>query len=129
MPFRLRDGRQLIFTPFLRVYRYRYQTHLHKPTYTSLSSEITTKRKNCRTRKPFIYTSSPPRFPRLLSVGLAVRVPVVHVLAVRTRMGEPLQALAALERLLAAVQTLVLGQMVLVLEGFRTLVALVRPLT
>lgn len=63
-----------------------------------------------------------------IPVRLAVRVAVVHVLAVRARVGEPLQALAALEGLLAAVQALVLRQVVLVLERFRTLEAFVGTL-
>ena len=53
---------------------------------------------------------------------------MVHVLAVGTRVREPLQAFHALKRLLSAVKTLVLGQMVLVLEGLRALVALVGTL-
>lgn len=66
---------------------------------------------------------------RLVPVGLADGEPVVHVLAVRARVGELFVALAALERLLARVQPLVLGQVVLVLERLRTLHALVRTLT
>lgn len=62
-------------------------------------------------------------------VGLAVRVAVVHVLAVRSGVREPLQALAALEWFLAAVQALVLRQVVFVLEGLWTLDALVGALT
>lgn len=61
-------------------------------------------------------------------VGLAVRVAVVHVLAVRTGVGESLQTLAALERLLAAVQPLVFRQVVLVFERLRTFDALVGTL-
>lgn len=62
-------------------------------------------------------------------VGFAVRVAVVHVLAVGTGMGEPLQTFAALEWFLAAVQPLVLREVVLVLEGLWTLDALVGTLT
>ena len=65
----------------------------------------------------------------LLSVRLAVGVTVVHVLAVRTRMGEALQALGALEGLLAAMEALVFREVVFVLEGLRALVALVWALT
>lgn len=65
----------------------------------------------------------------LFSVGLAVRVAVVHVLAVGARVREAFEALTALERLLAAVQPFVFGQVVLVLERFGALVAFVRPLT
>lgn len=63
-----------------------------------------------------------------IPVRLAVRVAMVHVLAVRARVGEPLQALATLEGLLAAVQALVLRQVVLVLERLRTLEAFVGTL-
>lgn len=64
----------------------------------------------------------------VLSVGLAIAEPVVHVLTVRARMGEALQALRALEGFLATVQTLVLRQVMLVLERLVAHVALVRPL-
>ena len=46
---------------------------------------------------------------------------MVHVLAVGAGVGEPLQTLLALERLFAAMQPLVFGQVVLVLEGVQTL--------
>lgn len=65
----------------------------------------------------------------LLSVGLAVGVSVIHVLTVGARMGESLETLGTLEGLLATVESLVLRQMVLVLEGLRTLGTLVRSLT
>lgn len=61
----------------------------------------------------------------LFPVGFADCEPVVHVLAVRTGVRELLEALAALEGLLAGVQPLVFGQVVLVLECFWTLQALV----
>lgn len=64
----------------------------------------------------------------LIPVRLAVRVSVVHVLTVGSRVREALKAFGALERFLAAVQSLVLRQMVLVLERFRTVDALVRTL-
>jgi len=48
---------------------------------------------------------------------------VVHVLAVGAAVREALAALAARERLLARVQPLVLGQVVLVLEGLVARVA------
>lgn len=54
---------------------------------------------------------------------------MVHVLAVAARVREALQALGALKWLLAAVQTLVLREVVLVLEGLWTLYALVGSLT
>jgi hypothetical protein len=54
---------------------------------------------------------------------------VVHVLAVRTRVREAFEALGTLERLFAAVQPLVLRQVVLVLERLVAHVALVRSLT
>ena len=54
---------------------------------------------------------------------------MIHVLTVGARMGEALETLLALERLLAAVQALVLRQVVLVLESFGAHVALVGPLT
>lgn len=54
---------------------------------------------------------------------------MVHVLAVAARVGEALQALGALEGLLAGVQTLVLRQVVLVLEGLGAVHALIGTLT
>lgn len=63
-----------------------------------------------------------------IPVRLAVRVAVVHVLAVRARVGEPLQALAALEGLFAGVEPLVFRQVVLVLERLRTFEAFVGAL-
>lgn len=45
---------------------------------------------------------------RLLSVRFAVRVTMVHVLAIGTRMREPFETFTALERLFAAVKALVL---------------------
>lgn len=65
----------------------------------------------------------------LLPIGLADSEPVVHVLAVGAGVRELLEALAALEGLLAGVQPLVLGQVVLVLERFWALQALVWSLT
>lgn len=54
---------------------------------------------------------------------------MVHVLAVAARVGEAFQALDALEGLLAAMQALVLRQVVLVLEGLGAVHALVGSLT
>lgn len=54
---------------------------------------------------------------------------MVHVLAVRTAVGEALQTLKTLERLLAGVESLVLSQVVLVLEGLEAYVTLVGSLT
>ena len=54
---------------------------------------------------------------------------MVHVLAVGARVREALETLLTLERLLAAVQPFVFGQVVLVLERFRAHLALVRSLT
>ena len=54
---------------------------------------------------------------------------MIHMLAVRTRMREALETLLALEGLLAAVQTLVLRQVMLVFECLGTHVALVGTLT
>lgn len=51
------------------------------------------------------------------------------MLTVRTRVREAFEALDTLERLLAAVQPLVLRQVVLVLERLVAHVALVRSLT
>ena len=51
------------------------------------------------------------------------------MLAVGTRVGEALQTLLALVGLLTAVQTLVLRQMVLVLEGLGAVFTFVRPHT
>lgn len=64
----------------------------------------------------------------LFSVGLAVRVTVVHVLAVGAGVREALEALGALEGLFAAVQPLVFSQMMLVLERSWTLHAFIWPL-
>lgn len=54
---------------------------------------------------------------------------MIHMLAVRTRMREALETLLALEGLLAAVQTLVLRQVMLVFESLGAHVALVGTLT
>lgn len=48
----------------------------------------------------------------------AVVVAMVHVLGEGARVGEPFPALPALKRLLPAVKTLVLGQVVFVLKRF-----------
>lgn len=64
----------------------------------------------------------------LFSIRLAVRVTMIHVLAVGAGVREALEALGALEGLFAAVQSLVFGQMVLVLERPWALHAFVRPL-
>lgn len=53
---------------------------------------------------------------------------MVHVLAVGAGVGEALEALGALEGLLAAVQSLVFRQVMLVLKCFRALLTLMRPL-
>lgn len=66
---------------------------------------------------------------RLVPVGLAYREPVVHVLAVGAGVGELLEALEALEGLLAGVQSLVLRQVVLMLESLWAHLAFVRSLT
>lgn len=66
---------------------------------------------------------------KLISVRFAVRIAVVHVLAVRSGVRETFQAFAALKWLLAAVQTLVFSQMVFVFERFRTFEAFVGTLT
>lgn len=54
---------------------------------------------------------------------------MVHVLAVGARVGKAFETLLALERLLSAVQSLVLRQVVLVFECLGTHVTLVRALT
>lgn len=54
---------------------------------------------------------------------------MVHVLAIAARVGEAFQALGALEGLLPRVQTLVLRQVVLVLERLGTVHALIGTLT
>lgn len=54
---------------------------------------------------------------------------MVHVLAVGTRVRESLETFATLEWFLAAVQPLVLRQVVFVFEGLWTLDALVGTLT
>ena len=64
----------------------------------------------------------------LFPVWFAVGKPVINVLAVASRVGEPLEALRTLERLLAGVETSVLRQMVLVLKGLVTISALVGAL-
>ena len=53
---------------------------------------------------------------------------MVDVLAVGAGVGEALEALGALEGLLAGVEPAVLGEVVLVLEGLVAVGALVRPL-
>ena len=53
---------------------------------------------------------------------------MVHVLAVRARVGEALEALEALVGLLAAVQSFVFHQVMLMLECSRAFLTLVRPL-
>ena len=63
----------------------------------------------------------------LLLVRPTVLVAVVHVLAVGARMRESFATLAALKRLLASVQPLVLSEVMLVLEGFVARVAHERP--
>ena len=60
--------------------------------------------------------------------GLAVGEPVVDVLAVGAGVGEALEALGALEGLLAGVEPAVLGEVVLVLERLVAVRALVRTL-
>lgn len=57
---------------------------------------------------------------RLIPVGLADGEPVVHVLTVGARVRELLEALAALERLLASVEPLVFRQVMFVFECLRT---------
>ena len=52
-------------------------------------------------------------------------VPVVYVLTVGAAMGEPLLAFRALERLLAAVEPSVLGEVVFVFESLLTIGAFV----
>lgn len=54
---------------------------------------------------------------------------MVHVLTVAARVGEAFQALGALEGLLAGMQTLVLRQMMLVLECLGAVHALIGSLT
>lgn len=66
---------------------------------------------------------------QLLSVRLAVRVPVVHVLGIRARVREAFQTLGALEWFFPGVQTFVLGQVVFVFERFAAHVTFVRSLT
>jgi hypothetical protein len=46
---------------------------------------------------------------QLISIRFAVAIPVVHVLGIRSRMGEALQALTTLEGFLARMETFVLG--------------------
>lgn len=65
----------------------------------------------------------------LFSVRFAIRVPVVHVLAIGARMRKALEALGTLEGLFATVQAFVLSQVMLVLERLRALLALVGPLS
>lgn len=65
----------------------------------------------------------------LFPIRFAVRVPMVHVLTERTRMREFLQTFLALEWLLAGMQSLVFGQMVLVFKCFWTILTFVWTLT
>lgn len=64
----------------------------------------------------------------LFSVGLTVRITMIHVLAVGAGVREALEALGALEGLFAAVQTLMFSQVMLVLERSWTLHTFVGPL-
>lgn len=57
----------------------------------------------------FVVVLLPALHHQLISVRLAVAVSVVHVLRVRAGVREPLQALAALKRLLSRMQSLVFG--------------------
>lgn len=54
---------------------------------------------------------------------------MIHVLTVRTRMRKSLQTFCALEWFFAGMQSLVFGQMMLVFECFRTILAFVWTLT
>lgn len=62
-------------------------------------------------------------------VRFAVVESVIHVLAVGSGVREALETLFALEWFFAAVQALVFGQVVFVLEGLAAQFALVRSLT
>lgn len=64
----------------------------------------------------------------LFSVGLAVRITMIHVLAIGAGVREALEALGTLEGLFAAVQSFVFSQMMLVLERSWTLQTFVGPL-
>lgn len=64
----------------------------------------------------------------LFSIGLAVRITMIHVLAIGAGVREALEALGALEGLFAAVQPFVFSQMMLVLERSWTLRTFVGPL-
>ncbi|KYN33792.1 hypothetical protein ALC56_11868 [Trachymyrmex septentrionalis] len=64
----------------------------------------------------------------LFSVRFAIRITMIHVLAVGAGVREALEALGALEGLFAAVQPLVFSQMMLVLERSWTLHTFVGPL-
>lgn len=55
-------------------------------------------------------------------------LPVIHVLAVRARVGEALVTLWTLVRLFSTVESPVLHQVMFVLESLVTSVALMRPL-
>lgn len=57
----------------------------------------------------FVVVFLPALHHQLISVRLAVAVSVVHVLRVRAGVRESLQAFSALERLLARMQSFVLG--------------------
>ena len=64
----------------------------------------------------------------LFPVGLAIGESVVDVLAVGAGVGESLEAFGTLEGLLARVQALMLGQVMLVLESLVTIGAFVGTL-
>lgn len=63
------------------------------------------------------------------SVWFTVWIAMIHMLTVWTWMWEFFQAFGALEGLLAGMQSLVLRQMMLVLECFRTILTFIRTLT
>jgi hypothetical protein len=63
----------------------------------------------------------------LLLVGPTIFVSVVHVLTVGSRMREAFATFSAFEWLLARVKSLMLGQMVFVLESFGANIAYKRP--
>lgn len=68
-------------------------------------------------------------FRELISVRFADCEPMVHMLTVGAGVGELLEALTALEGFFSGVEPLVFGEMMLVLERFRALDALVWSLS
>jgi hypothetical protein len=98
---------------------------LYRHARTWAAVEIT----HLRARSAFYHKRAAEEQNRSLRFRLdfAIGESVVHMLRIGARVREPFETLATLERFLAAVQTLVFLQVVLVFECLTTLLALVWP--